>query len=73
MKKITNVIASTLLIVTIFAFPVFADCGEMGSGSKCLVQTVPTTTTPKTDTKDFFDFDREIASFFRGFFGRIFG
>ncbi|NNE65745.1 MAG: hypothetical protein HKN33_04190 [Pyrinomonadaceae bacterium] len=58
MNKLTKAIATTTLALTIFAFPVFGDCGEMNSGNKCLVQNPTDTTVTKSEKKDTFDFDR---------------
>ena len=72
MKTMTKTIATIALTISIFAFPVFADCGEMGNGNRCLVQqpdTIPTST--KIEKK--IPADQSFADFFRDFLGKIFG
>ena len=72
MKSIKKALSTVVLGLTLFAFPVLA-CGEMGSGSKCLIQTVPTTETkPGVDPKGAYDLEKEFVIFVRGFFGKIF-
>ncbi|MDH3492841.1 MAG: hypothetical protein OEM82_04780 [Acidobacteriota bacterium] len=73
MKSITKAIATAALTLTIFAFPVLADCGEMGNGNKCLVDNTDGPVITVTEKKVPFDFEKEIEGFFRSFFGKIFG
>ena len=73
MKSITKTIATTALTLTIFAFPVFADCGEQTNGTRCLVQNPTDTTVEKSEKTTTFDFDKDIAAFFKDIFGKIFG
>ena len=73
MKTITKTIATITLTLTILAFPVFADCGDQTSGNRCLVQNPADTTIVKVEKTVSFDFDKEIADFFRNIFGKLFG
>ncbi|NNE65744.1 MAG: hypothetical protein HKN33_04185 [Pyrinomonadaceae bacterium] len=55
MKKLTLAAATTILTLTLFAFPVLADCGEMNSGNRCLVQNPtdgPISTSEKKESYD---------------------
>ena len=72
MKKLMKTIAIAVLTLTLYAFPVFADCGEMGNGSKCLVQnpTEPTKTS-KLDSKNPVNPDALFAKYFADIFVKI--
>ena len=72
MKTITKTIATIILTLTLFAFPTFADCGEMPNGNRCLVQDRTDPKVIKTE-KDSFEIDKEIAAFVREILGKIFG
>ncbi len=76
MKTTKRIISIFVLSAAVFTSTGFA-CGDMSNGSKCLVDTTTTTTVDKTITttekKIPFGFDNDLATFFRNFFGKIFG
>ena len=72
MNKITKTVATLALTLSIFAFPVLADCGEMPNGNKCLVQDPTDTTVTKSEKREF-DIDKEITDFLRDIYSKIFG
>ena len=72
MRTITKSFATIALTIAVMAFPVFADCGEMGNGNRCLVQgTDPIPSKIKTEKE--ISFDQSFAGFIKDFFGKIFG
>ena len=74
MKKTRNLFLVIVLSLTTFAYPVIADCGEQGHGSKCLVQSPPVTNgETKKDIKKPSELEKQIPWFFRGLFKSIFG
>ncbi len=72
MKKVTRTIATLVLTLTFLTYTAVADCGDMTNGSRCLVDSNPTTTT-QVDKKPAFDFEKEVSGFFRNVWKGIFG
>ena len=65
MKKLAKATATTILSLTFFAFPVLADCGEMNSGNRCLVQNPTDRTNSTSEKKASYDLPKPIVRLLR--------
>ncbi|MEZ5307295.1 MAG: hypothetical protein R2684_09140 [Pyrinomonadaceae bacterium] len=73
MKTLSRFIAISALTLCFLTFNAFADCGEQTNGTKCLVSNPDTPVITKTESKRPISIEKQIADFFRGIFGGIFG